>query len=225
MFGVTPEEFEAQMEQNRLNAEANRHDMHDWIESMDEHGLRMFRSLLFDYSEHSSASYLIGYAGHVLQQKYNICVACGKNHDEVITPEAIIGEGDTGNSEGPSVHYDTRGDTVEKPYDYDKAAEDVNDKLLAAQAHRQAERDGAKRGDTVTHGKAFEEMSGPELLATIPKKIQDQMDEYGVDFIEHQWPKVKCANCGDEYVSLEDRMKRDPGVKGCASCQQKAKWG
>lgn len=34
-----------------------------------------------------------------------------------------------------------------------------------------------------------------------------------------------CEGCGKFYVSLEDRMLRDPGVKGCDGCQEKAKWG
>lgn len=35
----------------------------------------------------------------------------------------------------------------------------------------------------------------------------------------------KCGNCGQFYMSLEDRMLNEPGVKGCGGCQQKAMWG
>lgn len=37
--------------------------------------------------------------------------------------------------------------------------------------------------------------------------------------------KVFCNGCGAEYVSLEDRMLRKPGVEGCGGCQHKEKFG
>ena len=36
---------------------------------------------------------------------------------------------------------------------------------------------------------------------------------------------VICLGCGTQSPSLEDRMLREPGVDGCSTCQQKAKWG
>jgi RNA polymerase-binding transcription factor DksA len=36
---------------------------------------------------------------------------------------------------------------------------------------------------------------------------------------------VYCKNCDVRSVSLEDRMMKLPGIKGCDSCQQKQKWG
>lgn len=36
---------------------------------------------------------------------------------------------------------------------------------------------------------------------------------------------VICRTCGQVYVSLEDRMLREPGVKGCEGCQHQARWG
>lgn len=38
-------------------------------------------------------------------------------------------------------------------------------------------------------------------------------------------PKVICNGCETEYVSLEDRMRRKPGIDGCSACQQKSAWG
>lgn len=35
----------------------------------------------------------------------------------------------------------------------------------------------------------------------------------------------KCGGCGVFIMSLEDRMQRDPGIKGCSGCQEKAKFG
>lgn len=36
---------------------------------------------------------------------------------------------------------------------------------------------------------------------------------------------VRCNNCGTRYVSLKDRMVREPGKPGCGTCVQKEKWG
>ena len=36
---------------------------------------------------------------------------------------------------------------------------------------------------------------------------------------------LHCNGCDMPYVSLEDRMRRDPGVEGCPGCQHKAKFG
>ncbi len=36
---------------------------------------------------------------------------------------------------------------------------------------------------------------------------------------------VRCNGCGKEYISLNDRMLRVPGVGGCEGCIEKNKWG
>jgi hypothetical protein len=51
------------------------------------------------------------------------------------------------------------------------------------------------------------------------------MVEYGLEPDDNGSEHVQCKNCKQWYPSLEDRMLRPPGVKGCSSCQQKAKWG
>lgn len=37
--------------------------------------------------------------------------------------------------------------------------------------------------------------------------------------------RVQCLGCDAFYVSLDDRMLRNPGADGCDGCKQKAKWG
>lgn len=37
--------------------------------------------------------------------------------------------------------------------------------------------------------------------------------------------QIVCLNCGMEYASLEDRMRRAPGIEGCSGCLEKEKWG
>jgi len=48
--------------------------------------------------------------------------------------------------------------------------------------------------------------------------------EYGVEptGVAEQ---VRCSNCGQQYVSLEDRMLRKAGKEGCNGCIEKEKWG
>lgn len=36
---------------------------------------------------------------------------------------------------------------------------------------------------------------------------------------------VRCSNCYMGYVSLEDRMVKEPGTAGCQGCALKEKWG
>lgn len=57
-----------------------------------------------------------------------------------------------------------------------------------------------------------------EYNVRIPEGVQGNTAE------PYKTPVV-CMGCGHEYVSLEDRMLADPGVKGCPGCMHKAKWG
>ena len=50
-------------------------------------------------------------------------------------------------------------------------------------------------------------------------------DVYNVTPVAPDKDGVVCASCGLEYVSLEDRMLKKPGVEGCEGCIQAAKWG
>jgi hypothetical protein len=63
------------------------------------------------------------------------------------------------------------------------------------------------------------------FINNLDPSVIEVMNELGVEFIPQQYPKIKCKNCGKEYVSLEDRMRRKPGADGCDGCQQKSAWG
>lgn len=58
-------------------------------------------------------------------------------------------------------------------------------------------------------------------------KCQLDLVEYGCDINpeDQDGRSIVCLGCGTVYQSLEDRMLRPPGVKGCSPCQQKAKFG
>jgi hypothetical protein len=45
------------------------------------------------------------------------------------------------------------------------------------------------------------------------------------DIASHYPTKYRCSNCFTPIVSLDDRMRRSPGVKGCGGCQQMTKHG
>jgi hypothetical protein len=51
--------------------------------------------------------------------------------------------------------------------------------------------------------------------------------EWGVTFADegNLFGPVICDGCGQEYVSLEDRMLRPPGLDGCHFCQLKSRLG
>jgi hypothetical protein len=72
---------------------------------------------------------------------------------------------------------------------------------------------------------AVEEAKGPlseiqaELLST-PKA--ELLERYNLEEVEEG---IRCIGCQTLVASLEDRMLRPPGVKGCETCQHKTKWG
>jgi hypothetical protein len=56
-----------------------------------------------------------------------------------------------------------------------------------------------------------------------------KMEEYNLEDVRDEDTLkllyFRCKGCGLNYQSIEDRMLKEPGVKGCDGCQQKAKWG
>ena len=54
---------------------------------------------------------------------------------------------------------------------------------------------------------------------------QSLMDQYNVVPNPEADGYFMCGGCGLFIHSLEDRMLREPGIKGCEGCQQKAKFG
>jgi len=53
-------------------------------------------------------------------------------------------------------------------------------------------------------------------------------EEYGViaePYSDADGYVLKCTGCGAAVSSLDDRMLKPPGPAGCATCQDKMKWG
>lgn len=63
----------------------------------------------------------------------------------------------------------------------------------------------------------------------LPKAYPYLLEEYNMEVagIPGNSEKfyLRCAGCHTPSVHMRDRMLRDPGVKGCSTCQQKQKWG
>jgi len=72
-------------------------------------------------------------------------------------------------------------------------------------------------------------LEGMTASASIEKQVASQEEERAANMVRYglipEGDYFACANCGQFYISLEDRMLREPGVKGCKGCQEKAKFG
>lgn len=78
-FGPT----KAQIEQMQMHQEANAHETRQFFDSLTEDQLRRLSSLFaICYTSDGDASqYYIGIISGFLDQKFKICLACGRNHD------------------------------------------------------------------------------------------------------------------------------------------------
>lgn len=90
-----PEELRAQLENERMHGEAYQHDLKHWIESMTEDSMKMLKSIAFQHSDRPSAAYLVGVINVTLENKFGICHACGKKHDDELTEMLGTPEADT----------------------------------------------------------------------------------------------------------------------------------
>lgn len=79
--------------------------------------------------------------------------------------------------------------------------------------------------DTVTEIEPTQVIDDVKALRPNTPEFNKACEDYGVEPILGTLGKVKCKGCGYESVSLDDRMRRRPGIDGCQGCQQKAAWG
>lgn len=64
-----------------------------------------------------------------------------------------------------------------------------------------------------------------EVLEHYGMRLPTQADyDAGLQHGDDEEPVI-CVGCGALSQSLLDRMLKEPGVKGCPGCQEKAKWG
>lgn len=62
-----------------------------------------------------------------------------------------------------------------------------------------------------------------DIAATLDTETLENLHKYHLNVIPNEWPRVVCAKCGKTYVSLEDRMLREPD--DCSGCHEKEMWG
>jgi len=70
---------------------------------------------------------------------------------------------------------------------------------------------------------AEQEMDWPTFVERLPDAVTAKLEEYHMNLVAGEWPKVVCAKCGLEYASIDDRMRR--GVDECMGCVDKGSWG
>jgi hypothetical protein len=78
-----PPEVREMIEHQKMHAEANGHQALDFLNGLSEDQLKTFRGIVSGIGAiPDSVPYYIGLVGGLLYQKFNICLACGKNHDK-----------------------------------------------------------------------------------------------------------------------------------------------
>lgn len=89
-FGPTKE----QVEQARMNNEANAHETRQFFDSLTAEQLKKLNGLfaMCYTSEGDAAQYFMGIISGFLDQKHKLCLACGKNHDEELHKFAPVEE-------------------------------------------------------------------------------------------------------------------------------------
>lgn len=81
-----PPEIREYFAHQRMHAEENGHTALRFLESLDAEQLRSFRGIITGVgSIPDSIPYYMGLVGGLLLKKFDICIACGKNHDEAIS--------------------------------------------------------------------------------------------------------------------------------------------
>lgn len=72
-----------QVEQMQMHQEANAHETRHFFDSLDEGQLRKLSGLFQAcyQSDGDASQYFIGIIAGMLDQKFKVCLACGRNHD------------------------------------------------------------------------------------------------------------------------------------------------
>jgi len=110
-------------------------------------------------------------------EKFGICLACGKKHDEAL--QELLSDPNT-----PKIIQVNNPDAINAS-----------------------------------------DQSWSNFLLTLKTEDMLLLQDYGVDLVHQEFPKVKCRNCGMDYPSIQERMKTPQKIDGCQGCQHKEGWG
>ena len=79
-----PEEIRQQIEQHHMIVIAHGHEVHTFINELNENQLDTLRGILMNYWDRPTAAFLIGNIAAILVQKFGRCPVCGEKHDEAL---------------------------------------------------------------------------------------------------------------------------------------------
>jgi predicted esterase YcpF (UPF0227 family) len=84
-------------------------------------------------------------------------------------------------------------------------------------------------GCAVDHNKDLPQETVQQKPREWSEEELDQMELYNLDDAydeeTREFVGFVCKGCGLRYPSIEDRMRKPPGVEGCGGCIHKAKFG
>jgi protein-arginine kinase activator protein McsA len=117
MIFLSPEDAERHV----AESDAVRHEFTRFLNELHDDGLRMIETMLdgMATSDHPArmAAFFSGKIGQIRETRFNICTACGKNHDKDL--EELVGDGNKKDMPEPPPHVAAR-------RKLDEAAEDSN---------------------------------------------------------------------------------------------------
>lgn len=220
IFPVPEEVREAMIKQRdraHMEAEDFKHAVDDILEGFTPAQIITVRELLtMIQNSDTLAPYIQGKLSAILKYKHKVCESCGKDHEAELLAPTPDGE--------------VKG---QEPLPFDRTEVSLSDKDEADLA-RLVDPIEAPRTEAAADLVEGMGQEAPlyEPPSEVDKERHDSMVKYNVRYPEsgevraypHEDPVI-CKGCGALYQSLADRMLRDPGVEGCGTCIEKAKWG
>ena len=200
--GGDPEEIERAQREAHVRHDVVRHEVRRLFAELPEDHLKALNVLLHVLADGgdvsaSTANYYHGLATAFLETRFGPCTACGQSP---CTREQALNHAIKG----------LLPDTPPMPTDAAIPAPRV-----------------AAEGSTEPPGEIPDLQVGESGMLS-PKQIE-AMEHFNLDDVrELETNKLlgfECMGCRMPYQTVDDRAKEPQGVKGCAGCQQQAKWG
>lgn len=214
-FGIPiSEEMRAEMEEKRrqweMEVDDRTHAQDALFEELPREHLYTL-ALLFRAISHTEPEEAVriaarydGIASTTLKYRFGVCPGCNKNHEEEAM-KIFVAEGGGPKDSDPEWKFP------------EPKADAVSTSLPM------------KGASVPSFFEDDEKNSEPDERDALSPEDIANMVVYNLDDLRdedtHELLGFICKGCGRRYVSIEDRMLREPGVKGCGGCQDKAKWG
>lgn len=87
-----PEEVRQQIEHHQMIVISHGHEVHRFINELNEEQLDTLRGILMNYWDRPTAAFLVGTVATTLVHKFDRCPVCGEKHDEAL--HDMAGDGD-----------------------------------------------------------------------------------------------------------------------------------